>query len=103
MLHLLDQQYRTADTPDRGTCPNVIMVYHDQDGSISINKSQSSVIILNRADQTGFIADKKRWKILPVSVWDVKARKHMQVSDLYCHMCGLGIMSLDAITAGQCL
>jgi hypothetical protein len=100
MLHLLDQQYRTADTPDRGTCPNDIMVYHDQDGSISINNSQSSVIIPNRANQTGSIADKKRREILPVSIRDVKARKHMQVSDVYCHVRGLGILSLDAITAG---
>jgi len=100
MLHLLDQQYRTADTPDRGTCPNDIMVYHDQDNSSIINKNQSLVVIPNRGDQSGFTIDKKRRDVPVVSVRDVKPRKHMQVSDVYCHMRGLGILSLDAVTAG---
>jgi hypothetical protein len=100
MLHLLDQQYRTADTPDRGTCPNDIMVYHDQDNSVMIHKNQSVVVIPNRVDQVGSTTDKKRREIPPVSVRDVKPRKHMQVSDVYCHMRGLGILSLDAVTAG---
>ena len=60
MLHLLDQQYRTADTPDRGTCPNDIMVYHDQDGSVVTNKNQSVIIIPNRVDQAVSSIDKKR-------------------------------------------
>jgi hypothetical protein len=100
MLHLLDQQYRTADTPDRGTCPNDIMVYRDHERAVQINKAQSSVIVPNRVEQTGAIDEKKRRDNLPVSDRDVKARKQMQVSDVYSHMRGLGILSLDAISAG---
>jgi hypothetical protein len=80
MLHLQDQQYRTADTPDRETCLNDIVVYRDQDRAVQINKSQSSVIVPNRVDLTETIAEKKGRDNLPVSIRDVKARKHMQVS-----------------------
>jgi hypothetical protein len=100
MLHLSDQQYHTADTSDRGTCSNDIMVYRDHERAVQINKSQSLVIVPNKTEQTGAKAEKKRRDNLPVLIRDVKARKHMQVSDVYLHMRGLGILSLDAITAG---
>ena len=75
--------------------------YHgvrDLDKALKINKHTSSSIIPNRYDHTKAISDKKRRENLAVSVRDVKAWKNMQVSDVYAHMRGLGILSLDAIS-----
>ena len=100
MLHLIDQQYRTVDTPDRGLCPNDILVFRDIDKSVQFNKPQSGVVLPNRTEQSGVTSEKKRRDTLLVPARDVKARKHMQVSDVYAHLRGLGILSMDATTAG---